>query len=497
MRRTLLATLVLFVVLFQIYQFSMISAQILYSDNFEGGSNGWQMQNAAITNADYVNGRSILHCPDNTSSTCSSSNNHFFSLKQTGDTNLPLIYKTFSTVGYKNIKVSESWLTSRDWVNPTPVIAWVYRIGNSGNWNTFSSQDIETTYPNWIIGYADLVPNADNVSNLQIGYTYLSGGSCLFLGPCPTSGLFVDDFRLTGDPISSINNGSIACKTNLDCGSNSYGTFFCMNSTQIATNEIEPVCNYPNTTNSYCSNVSWLVGVGSGCPDYCMNGSCQTFTCHNNSECDDNNISTQDTCLNPNTLNSTCLHNPIICFRDLDCNDNNNLTLDQCINPGISASFCRHIPINCISNADCGLTGFIGQEFCSGNNTEKNFQNATCINPGNIESFCSISIQAKITNECNYKCSNGSCITCKDTDGDGVCDDSDICPSTPTGSEVNNNGCSKIQFCKSQPICGMGCDFANWKGNGSLNPHDCETIIVNNEGSYYPRCVAIDYTCKS
>ena len=88
---------------------------------------------------------------------------------------------------------------------------------------------------------------------------------------------------------------------------------------------------------------------------------------------------------------------------------------------------------------------------------------------------------------------NGNCINlCKDSDNDGVCDDKDLCPKTNQGDEVDKDGCSQMQFCLKQPICGYFCDMADWKNNEpGKNPYDCTTVIVEKEGDYYPRCAAL------
>jgi len=39
-----------------------------------------------------------------------------------------------------------------------------------------------------------------------------------------------------------------------------------------------------------------------------------------------------------------------------------------------------------------------------------------------------------------------TCIPCTDTDGDGVCDNVDLCPDTPEGEEVDADGCSCSQL---------------------------------------------------
>lgn len=87
---------------------------------------------------------------------------------------------------------------------------------------------------------------------------------------------------------------------------------------------------------------------------------------------------------------------------------------------------------------------------------------------------------------------NGDCLLCKDSDDDGICDIEDKCSKTSENVEVDQNGCSQIQFCLKQPICGIGCDYADWKDDEFLgNPRDCVTVLVNRAGTYQPACAAL------
>lgn len=57
-------------------------------------------------------------------------------------------------------------------------------------------------------------------------------------------------------------------------------------------------------------------------------------------------------------------------------------------------------------------------------------------------------------------------------DMDGVEGDSDLCPGTPEGFEVDVNGCELDAFCSLQERGGI-CSSADWKGDESRNPRDC------------------------
>jgi len=86
---------------------------------------------------------------------------------------------------------------------------------------------------------------------------------------------------------------------------------------------------------------------------------------------------------------------------------------------------------------------------------------------------------------CTYTCAQAT----GDSDLDGVIDILDKCPNSPK-EEVDQDGCSNVQFCAMQGICGLSCNLADWKHDEpfSNNPYDCMTVIVAKEGGYQPTC---------
>ena len=69
--------------------------------------------------------------------------------------------------------------------------------------------------------------------------------------------------------------------------------------------------------------------------------------------------------------------------------------------------------------------------------------------------------------------------TFADADGDGEHDFTDECPSTPTGDQVDQAGCSVEQFCARFDVStGYGrasCNNADWKNNQPVgNPQNCK-----------------------
>jgi len=159
----------------------------------------------------------------------------------------------------------------------------------------------------------------------------------------------------------------IACLSNADCDdSNAY---------------TQDTCNFPGTPESFCSYINIICLSDIDCndgnaftEDNCINPStinsyCDygNIICFNDLDCNDGNAYTEDICNNPGTSNSYCSYNSINCINDLDCNDNNDYTVDICQNPGASSSFCENLQIVCLTDIDCGISGLIGDPFCSAN----------------------------------------------------------------------------------------------------------------------------------
>ena len=138
------------------------------------------------------------------------------------------------------------------------------------------------------------------------------------------------------------------------------------------------------------------------------------IACNANSDCNDNNQSTTDICNNPGTQQSYCENTPtptIACSTDAQCSDGNPLTYDQCIAPGTENSECKNTPIACASNSDCGTSGFFGNKFCSVNIVKQLFITYTCNNPGQLNAQCISGSQNQTLQTCSDFCSNGQCQT--------------------------------------------------------------------------------------
>lgn len=75
--------------------------------------------------------------------------------------------------------------------------------------------------------------------------------------------------------------------------------------------------------------------------------------CDSDADCDDDDVRTADTCMNPGVAAAGCSHSPITCLNDSECDDANALTLDSCDGDGTAASVCSSVVFACNTAADC------------------------------------------------------------------------------------------------------------------------------------------------
>jgi len=134
------------------------------------------------------------------------------------------------------------------------------------------------------------------------------------------------------------------------------------------------------TNNAQCSDNNLCTN------DACVNGICVSVP----KNCNDNSACTTDAC---NPSNGNCLNTPIV------CNDNNPCTLNSCN----SSSGCVFTPIQncCTSNAQCNDNNPCTNDVCAQNNVCSNSPNQNC---------CSTNAQCNDNNSCtNDVCTNGVC----------------------------------------------------------------------------------------
>ena len=198
----------------------------------------------------------------------------------------------------------------------------------------------------------------------------------------------LDTCHNPGLPSSFCTNEDMTCLSDSDCGNDGFiGEFFC-SANNVKRNFVDYTCVNPGKINSSCaSNMSQqLIQDCNGL--VCVEGACASITCHNNSDCGDGNIYTDD-----------------ICHK-----------------PGTPQSFCTHGEISCFTNFDCGSNRFIGNLYCQADDVFRDFLNYTCINKGTTSSYCSTNSSALLIDNCEFDCANGNCIRCNDN---SECDDGD------------------------------------------------------------------------
>lgn len=196
-----------------------------------------------------------------------------------------------------------------------------------------------------------------------------------------------DTCHNAGTPASYCTNEPIVCFRNADCGINGYtGNFYCQ-SDNVFRNFQSHICFNAGTASSYCaSNITQILNTI--CPDSCYLGGCVDITCYNNADCDDSLAYTEDICLLPGTILSSCTHGDITCIQD----------------------------------SDCGADMFIGDTYCTGDDVFRDFKAYDCKNEGTTSSYCSSNITGNFLESCAYVCANGDCIRCNDNSD---CDDGD------------------------------------------------------------------------
>jgi len=117
------------------------------------------------------------------------------------------------------------------------------------------------------------------------------------------------------------------------------------------------------------------------CSARCDNPFC-TVSCHVNKDCGDSTANTVDTCVQPGTCDAHCMHETceIVCTNDEDCDDSVIDTTDTCLDPGTCSSSCSHetCEITCHNNIDCDDRDI----------TTTNL----CINRATCDSYCEINI---------------------------------------------------------------------------------------------------------
>lgn len=319
--------------------------------------------------------------------------------------------------------------------------------------------------------------------------------------------------------IDCVNYVASECSSDLDCTSQDIGDKYCIGN-DVYQDIKNFHCQDAGTAKSQCVDniVSNLIEK---CADICSNGQCINVTCMNDSECDDSNLYTEDKCLNPATINSTCQHNPIKCLNNLDCGIDGfvglpfcsglNIFRDYitftCQNQGQVTSFCTNSTqailnqtcsdacdngacktITCTKNSDCGINTLSG-DVCSGLNIIKNYLNFSCINPGTFSSSCSNVSGSYLIQQCSQQCSLGQCIQINCTT-DLDCDDGNA----RTVDECAFKG-TPSSYCRNTEVNCLednDCGFSGSTGNEYCSTDDVfknfQNSVCNNKGTLNSSC---------
>ncbi len=189
------------------------------------------------------------------------------------------------------------------------------------------------------------------------------------------------------------------------------------------------------------------------CSDVCVGGECKEIACFSNSDCGVNAFSGNKFCQNDNSyeyfnsyvcenagkLNSYCESSSLpvlIEYCDFDC------VGGECY--------------DCFNDLSCGTDGYIGDKYCVGDDSYRNYQIFSCENAGTSDSGCSSSVSSKLVEECDGVCVGGECVPVECyTDAD--CDDLDL-----YSVDVCENVGSQESYCSHTPI-------------NCINDNDCGT----------------------
>ncbi len=106
--------------------------------------------------------------------------------------------------------------------------------------------------------------------------------------------------------VSECRNTGINCANDLDCGTNGFvGQEYCSDD-NVTKNFQTAICHNDGTTESFCT-LEVSSNIVHMCSNACYNGVC--VICNEDDDCDDNNVNTDDVCVNPGVLGSFCKNN--------------------------------------------------------------------------------------------------------------------------------------------------------------------------------------------
>jgi len=225
----------------------------------------------------------------------------------------------------------------------------------------------------------------------------------------------------------------VACSNDLDCGEDGVvGNKMCLNG-DVYQDFNDHSCVNAGTANSFCKLVvsEILVDMCSS-DEICSSGSCIDKCLDNDFDgFDDCSLGEEDDdgkILDCNDNDNSVFPNaPEICDGlDNDCDGQVDEGNGQC-NVGSICSFGECTAVTCYDKFDCGVDSFIDGLFCSadGMSVEQDYLSWTCENAGTISSSCTPTVEPRLVTQCADSCVDGSCvnIVCR---SDNDCNDNNV-----------------------------------------------------------------------
>lgn len=255
---------------------------------------------------------------------------------------------------------------------------------------------------------------------------------------------------------------AVECYADSDCGVDGFFDGKFCTEDDVYQNYIEYTCENAGTISATCTQ-DVEARIINDCSDTCQDGSCITIGCNNDNECDDSDPYTEDSCVNPGSVDSYCEYEDIVCRTNSDCNDNDDYTVDSCENPGTVNSQCVYEDVICLQDVDCGIDGFINGLSCLGDDVAQDYRSFECENPGTISASCTQTIEEQVVTQCSDTCSEGSCIsiTCNN---DNDCDDGN----SETTDVCLNPGTLNSMCTHEDVLCSVNSDCGTDRYTGQL-----------------------------
>ncbi len=132
------------------------------------------------------------------------------------------------------------------------------------------------------------------------------------------------------------------------------------------------------------------------------------------------------------------------------CDDGNTEDDDGC------SSNCEIEEPVCSVDSDCGTDSCAGgPNYCYEGDVYQDYWVHKCINPGEPDAYCSVEIEPKLIEECDYDCENGHCIDEPEPEcGNNILEEGEECDD---GNTEDDDGCSSN--CEiEEPVCSVDSD---------------------------------------